>query len=230
MTRTISVVILATVLALTSSVVEAQWPYIPVPIGAYGFGGYGAFGAYGYGPYRGYGFSPYAGYGYAPCGGFGGVYGGYGSGPFNYGLYRQQAFQTRLIFRQQQQAIIGQIQDAQSRLEKLDTVEQQLLQKYLDMNDSDKAAVRANLMTDYLSLDAQEMNGWKQDAAVQAIIGEDLPRLDGVAQLRDMSESDQTRFRSEMLQKYRTLSFLEQQSWQKDQVVGIIMGKGWWLK
>ena len=66
----------------------------------------------------------------------------------------------------------------------------------------------------------------QRDAVVQIIIGQDLPLLDGVAQFREMGESDRIRFRTTMLQKYRS----GQQSWQKDRVVGTIMEKDWWLK
>ena len=94
-------------------------------------------------------------------------FGGYG--PFNYSqqLFQQQASLTQQIFQQQQQAIIGQVQEAQSQIEKLDGSKQQLFKQYLDMSDSDKATVRAGLMNDYLNLDAHGKEGWKRDAVVQ---------------------------------------------------------------
>ena len=218
MTRSITVIFFVVAIALTSSAAKAQWPYVRIS-GAYGFGGYG-----GYGPYGGYAFGPYSGYG--------GLYGGYGYGPLNYSqqLYQQQASLTQQIFQQQQQAIIGQIREAQGRLKRLDGIKQQMFQQYLGMSDSDKAAVRVGLMNDYLKLDAHGRDGWKRDAVVQIIIGKDLQRLDGLAQFRNMSEPDKIQFRQAMLQKYRSLSQSEQQAWQNDQIVGSIMGKDWWVK
>ena len=98
------------------------------------------------------------------------------------------------------------------------------------MSDSDKASVRTRLITDFLKLDARGKEGWKRDAVVQNIIGQDLPRLDGVSQVLDMSETDRIQYRHAMLQKYRSLSPSEQKAWQNDEVVGLIMGKDWWLK
>jgi hypothetical protein len=85
-------------------------------------------------------------------------------------------------------------------------------------------------MTDYLDLDAHGKEDWKRDAVVQNILGQDLQRLDGVSQLRNRSESDRIQYRQAMLQKYRSLSPSEQQAWQNDEVVGLVMGKDWWLK
>jgi hypothetical protein len=230
MTRTITTIAFVVALVLGSSTVEAQFP---IPVGP-GFGGYGGFGPYGggYGGYGGYGgFGNYGGL-YNGYGGYGG-YGGFGGyGPFNYSqqLYQQQASLTQQVFQQQQQATIGQIQVAQGQLEKLDGSKQQLFKQYLDMSDPDKAAVRARLMTDYLNLDARSKEGWKRDAVVQNIIGQDLQRLDGVSQVRDMSESDRIQYRQAMLQKYRSLAPSEQKAWRDDQIVGMIMGKDWWPK
>ncbi len=206
--RAIAVVLAA--LSLTASVTNAQSPY-PGMYGGYGFGGYG--------------YSPYGRYG-------GGGYGYGGFGPFNYSqqLYQQQASLTQQIFQQQQQAIIDQIREAQGRLQSLDAIKQQMFQKYLGMSDSEKAAVRAGLINDYVNLDAHGREAWKRDAVVQLIIGQDLARLDGVANFRNMSVSDKIRFQQVMLQKYRSLSPSEQQAWQKDEIVGAIMGKDWWLQ
>ena len=121
MTRSITAVFFVAAVAVTSSVAEAQWPYVQIIPGTYGFGGYG-----------GYGFGPYGGFNR-----FNG--GGYGYGSFNY-LYPRQALQTQQIFQQQQQAIIDRIQEAQGRLETLNAIKQQKLQKYLSMSDADKAA------------------------------------------------------------------------------------------
>ena len=98
------------------------------------------------------------------------------------------------------------------------------------MSDSDKSAVRAGLTTDYLNLDAHGREGWKRDGAIQAILGSDLQRLDVAALVREMNEPDRTRYREAMLQKYRSLPPSEQQAWRNDQIVGMIMGKDWWLK
>ncbi len=211
MTRAITIVFSIVAFALKPPAAEAQLPYVGIS-GDYGYGGYGSYGGYGYGPYAGYGW--------------------YGYGPFNYSqqLYQQQAFLTQQIFQQQQQAIIGQIREAQGRLKRLDGIKQQMFRQYLGMSDSDKAAVRAGLMNDYLNLGAHDREGWKRDAVVQIIVGKDLQRLDGLAQFRAMSESDKIRFRQAMLQKYRSLLPSEQQAWQNDQIVGSILGKDWWLK
>jgi hypothetical protein len=214
MNRSIRTIAFALTLVVASSGVNAQFP---IPVGP-GFGGYGGFGPYG-GGYYGYG-------------GYGGLaaFGGYG--PFNYSqqLFQQQASLTQQIFQQRQQAIIGQIRVAQGRLEGLDGIKQQLVQKYLEMGDSDKAAVRARLMTDYVSLDAQGREGWKRDGAIQTILGSDLARLNAAAQVREMDEPDRIRYRQAMLQKYLTLPASQQQAWRDDQIVGMIMGKDWWLK
>ena len=85
-------------------------------------------------------------------------------------------------------------------------------------------------MVDYMNLNDHRKDGWKRDPLVQMIIGEDLSRLDSVAQFRDMSEPAKVRFRTTMLNEYRSLSSTQQQSWQKDQIVGMIMGEDWWRK
>jgi hypothetical protein len=241
--RTIGVILAA--LAFTQSVANAQWsPYMGMP-GSYGFGGLGGYGPYGgygngsyggfggNGPYGGFGFGPYGGYG-GGLGGYGGGYGGYGGGygPLNYSqqLYQQQASLTQQIFQQQQQAILGQIRDAQNRLVELDAAKQRVFQQYLAMSDSDKATVRTGMMNEYLKLDAHGREGWKRDAVAQIIIGQDLQRLDGLAQFRDMSEPDKLQFRQTMLQKYRSLSPADQQIWRNDPIVSSIMGSEWWLK
>jgi hypothetical protein len=216
MNRSVTVFALVAFLAVASSAAEAQ---IPVPVGP-GFGPYDGFGPYG-------GFSPYNGYyGYGRFGGFGRY------GPLHYSqqLFQQQSSLTQQIFQQQQQAIIDQIREAQGRAENLDAIKQQMFKQYLDMSDADKAGVRARLMTDYLSLDARRKEGWKRDGAIQTIFGSDLRRLDAAAQVRAMSEPNKIRFRNGLLQKYRLLSDTEQTAWQKDEIVGMVMGKEWWMK
>jgi hypothetical protein len=209
--------------------------------GAYGGGAYGPYGG-GFSPYGGYGFSPYGGYGYGsgfggPYGGFGyspyagyAGYGGFGYGPFNYGqqLFQQQASLTQQIYMQQQHVILDQLQAAQSRLESLDATKQQLFRQYLAKSDTEKAAVRAGLINNYLRLDPYGRDGWKRDPVVQIIFGQDLQRLDGLAQFREMSDPDKTEFRQAMLQKYRSLPLADQQAWHHDQIVGNIMGRDWW--
>jgi hypothetical protein len=85
-------------------------------------------------------------------------------------------------------------------------------------------------MDDYLRLDEHDKDGWKRDGAIQAIMGSDLQRLDGVAQIQHMSEAERTRYQQAMLDKYRSLPPAEQQAWRNDRIVGIVMGKDWWLK
>jgi hypothetical protein len=213
-------------LAVLSSVAAAQGPYVQGP-GMYAYGGYG-----GYSPYGGYGgYGPYGGYGgYGSYGGYGGFYGGYGAFRFSQGLYQQQAALTQQIFQQQQLATIGQIRERQATAERLDGVRQQLFEKYLSLSDTDKAAVRAGLMSDYLNLDPRGKAGWQRDAVVQVILGQDLPRLDALAQVRELSEPDKARFRQAMVEKFRSLSAADQQAWQKDQIVEGVLGKDWWLK
>jgi hypothetical protein len=240
--RTVAIAILS--LALTAPMAEAQGPNIQIT-GVYGFGGgfspYGGFGfspyggyGYGMGPYGGFGYNPYPGYGGFPGGfGYGGLgYGGFGYGPFNYSqqLFQQQASLTQQIFQQKQLAILGQIQAAQSRLEGLEATKQQLFQQYLDKNDTEKAAVRAGLMRDFLGLDPVARGAWKRDTVVQIIIGQDIERLEGLAEFREMSEPDKDQFRQAMLEKYRALPAADQQAWQRDQIVGNILGRDWWLK
>lgn len=219
------------VVALTAA--EAAQAQFSVPF-APGFGSYAGIAPYGggYGSYRYYG--PYSrayyGYqGYGPWGGYGG-YGGYG--PFNYSqqLFQQQAALNQQIYQQQQAAIIGQVREAQGRLTNLDDMKQQLFQNYLGMSTADKAAVRAGLMADYLNLDEHGKEGWKRDGAVQAIMGSDLQRLDGVTQVQHMSDAERARYQQAMLDRYRSLSPAEQQAWRSDRIVGILMGKDWWLK
>ncbi|HEX4143581.1 MAG TPA: hypothetical protein VHY91_08615 [Pirellulales bacterium] len=232
-----------TAFLLTSPVATAQAPNVQIG-GTFGFGGWngpnggGAYGPYGGGfsPYGGYGFSPYGGYGYgggfgySPYAGYGGGFGGFGYGPFNYGqqLFQQQASLTQQIYMQQQHVILDQLQAAQSRLESLDATKQQLFQQYLGTSDTEKAAVRAGMINNYLRLDPYGRDGWKRDPVVQIILGQDLPRLDGLAQFRELSEPDQTEFRHAMLEKYRSLSAPDQQLWRSDQIVGNIMGRDWW--
>jgi hypothetical protein len=208
---------------------QAQFgvPFAP-GYGSYGgFGPYGGYGGYGYyGPYsRGY----YGYRGYGPWGGYGG-YGGYG--PFNYAqqLFQQQAALNQQIYQQQQAMIVGQIREAQGRLSNLDGIKQQLFQKYMGMSAEDKAAVRSGLMGDYLRLDAHGKEGWKRDGAIQAILGSDLQRLDGVAQVREMNEAERACYQQAMLEKYRSLPPAEQQAWRDDRIVGMVMGKDWWPK
>jgi hypothetical protein len=206
--------------------IEAAQAQFGVPF-APGYGGFAPYGGYGYyGPYS----RRYYGYGgYGPWGGYGG-YGGYG--PFNYSqqLFQQQAALNQQIYQQQQGAIIGQVREAQGRLADLDGIKQQLLQKYLGMSAEDQAAVRSGLMVDYLRLDAHGKESWKRDGAIQAILGSDLQRLDGVAQVQHMSESERTHYQQAMLEKYRSLPPAEQQAWRKDRIVGMVMGEDWWMK
>lgn len=222
-------------LALASSVARAQMPNVQIG-GTFGFGGgFSPYGGFGFSPYGGYGyggglgFSPYGGTGFGPYGGYGG---GFGYGPFNFGqqLYQQQASLTQQIFMQQQNMIINQLQQAQGRLASLDATKQQLFEQYLTKSDTEKAAVRTGLMRDYLNLDPRRREGWKRDAVVQILIGQDLQRLDGLAQYREMSEPDKSEFRAAMLEKYRSLAAADQQAWQNDQIVSGILGRDWWQK
>jgi hypothetical protein len=230
--------------ALTALPAAAQGPNVQIG-GTFGFGGWnGAYGAGGFSPYGGYGFSPYGGYGYTggfggPYGGFGnspfgygGLYGGFGYGPFNYGqqLFQQQASLTQQIYMQQQHVILDQIQAAQGRLAELDATKQHLFQQYLTSNDTEKAAVRTGLINRYLALDPYHRETWKRDPVVQIILGQDLPRLDGLAQFRGLSESEKSHFREAMREKYHSLAGADRQTWQHDQVIGDIMGRDWWQK
>ena len=240
MTLVRTIILVSATFALMSPIAPAQGQNVQIG-GTFGFGGWnGPYGG-GFSPYGGPGFSPYGGYGYggfgSPIGGFGyspyagyGGVGGYGYGPFNYGqqLFQQQASLTQQIFMQQQHMILDQIQAAQSRLETLDAAKQQLFRQYLTKNDTEKAAVRAGLINDYLRLDPYGREGWKRDAVVQIILGPDLPRLDGLAQFRELSEPEKNQFRGAMLEKYRSLPLADQQAWQKDQIVGNILGRDWW--
>jgi hypothetical protein len=149
---------------------------------------------------------------------------------FGQQLYQQQASQTQQVFQQQQQGVIDRIRAGQAKVERLDAAKQQMFEQYLNMSESDKAAVRDKLSADYLNLDQRGKAGWQRDAVVQNLIGPDLPRLDALGQYREMNAADQARFRQAMLQKYRALTLPEQQSWQSDKIVGSILGKDWWLK
>jgi len=255
MTRAVGTIAIGLMaLAFAASPAEAQWPPLAGVPGPYGPGVYGPYGPYagfgnspiggfgGYGPYGGFGgnggiggfggYGPFGGYGNGPFGGYGGHYGGYGYGPLNYAqqLYQQQSSLTQQIFQQQQQALLGQIRDAQGRLAVPDAKKQEMFQQYLGMSNSDKADVRTGLMNEYLKLDGRGRDGWKRDGAVQAIIGQDLQRLDGLAQFRDMSEPDRARFRQSLRQKYQSLSAVEQQTWRDDPIIASILGSEWWLK
>ena len=223
------------VVALSCGALRAQVPTVGMTVGTgfgYGYAPYGlGYGGFGYG-----GFTPGFG-GWGGYGGFGlgmgfGPYGlGYaGFGPFAYSqqAFLQQALLTQGIFLQQQDALLGQIDQAQTRLEKLDAAKGQLFKHYLDMNETDKAAVRGGLIDDYLQLDQPGRDGWKRDPVVQLIIGRDVFRLDGVAEFRAMDPADQTNFRGAMLQQYRSLSADRQRAWQNDQVIGLVMGRNWW--
>lgn len=223
MSRLVTIVaVFGLALALSPAAAKAQWGYG----GPYGIGAYG-----GYFPYDGY--SPFGGYGFGPYAGFG-PNGGLGYGPFHYSYsprqLQQQAYLTQQVYQQQQQAIIDQLGAAQGRLEKLDTLKGQMVEKYRDLSESDKAAVQAGLVSDYLNLNARGREGWKRDAVIQALIGKELPRLDGVAEFRELSEPDKLEFRRAMLAKYRLLSAAEQRAWQSDQIVGLIMGREWWTR
>jgi hypothetical protein len=239
-----TLVCVALLLALTSSRVESQQPMVGIAVGttiggyggfapgyaAYGpgFGGWGGGYSPAYGGYGGYGLG-YGGYGLG-YGGYGLGYGGYGAFSYAQQSFRQQALVTQQIFLQQQQALLGRIAEAQGRLEKLDEVKQRLFKRYLDMSEADKAAVRAGLMDDYLQLDDLGREGWKRDAVVQAIVGQDVFRLDGVAEYRAMSGAEQVSFRRAMLEKYQNLPPGEQRAWQGDQIVSLVMGSDWWQK
>lgn len=240
MSRVLRAIVIATFsLVLTAPIASAQWPNVQIA-GTFGFGGgYSPYGGYGFSPYGGYGYGMgsynnfgYSGFGYSPYAGYGGFNGGFGYGPFNYSqqLFQQQASLTQQIFQQRQFAILGQIQAARGRLESLDAAKQQLFQQYLDKTETERAAVRAGLVRDFLRLDPAGREGWKRDTVVQIIIGQDLQRLDGLAEFRDMSEPDKDQFRQAMLEKYRSLSVADQQAWQKDQIIGNILGREWWLR
>jgi len=208
-------------LAFASSAANAQFRIATNP------GIYGGFGPYaGFGPYSD--FSPY----------YGGAYYGYG-GPAGFGynpliysqqLFQQQALISQQVFQQQQQAIIGPIETAQSRLKTLEDTKQQLVKQYVAMSDSDKAAIRGRLMREYLNLDARHREAWKRDGAMQTIIGSDLQRLESVSQIQGMSEADKAAYRRSVQKEYQSLSPSDQLTWQKDVVLGILLGKDWWSK
>ena len=201
------------IIAFSVSLADAQQPLAgaPGPWGSGPYDGYGQYPGYGFTPYGGYAFTPYGGYGYGP---FSGLNVGYGYGPWNYAqqLYQQQSSLAQQVFQQQQQAIIDQIGLAEQRLERLDANKQQMFQQLLNMKESDKQTVRAGLMQDYLKLNPRGREGWKRDPVVQAVIGEDLPRLDGFARFQDMDEADKSRFRQALLDRYRSLAPAQQES------------------
>jgi hypothetical protein len=194
-------------------------PYGPSGFAGYGFPGYGgfgpAYGAYGYG----LGF-----------GGYGLGYGGYGPFAYTQQSFQQQALLTQSIYLQQQQALLGQIDQAQNRVDALNAVKYQQLKDYLSKNEADRAAFRAGLAQDFLKLTPRQREGWKRDAVAQAILGQDLYRLDVAAQYRELTPEEQTLFREQLRQKYETLSRQEQQQWQADRVIGLVMGKDWWIQ
>jgi len=175
-----------------------------------GFGAYGGFAPYGFSPY--------------------GNYAGYGSFNYSQQLFQQQAALTQQIFQQRQQMILGQVQQAQSRLQTLDGIKQQMFTKYLELRDSDKAAVRSGLMSDYLSLDDRGRESWKRDGVLQQILGPDLPRLDSVSQIKNLTDLEKQQLRDDTIAKYRGLTPAEQKAWQADPILAIIMGPNWWLK
>jgi hypothetical protein len=201
---------IALVFATWAAIGQAQ---VVMPLGP-GLGPYGGFAPYG-------AFAPYGPYG---------NYAGYG--PFNYSqqLFQQQAALTQQVFQQRQQMILGQVQQAQSRLQTLDGLKQQMFAKYLELRDSDKGAVRSGLMNDYLSLDDRGRESWKRDGVVQQIIGPDLPRLDSVSQIKNLTDAEKQQLRDDTLAKYRALTPAEQKAWQSDPILAIIMGPSWWLK
>jgi hypothetical protein len=220
MTRSTIIASLVASFLLSFSAAKAQFG---VPLGP-GFGAYG-----GFGPYGGR-FWAYGGYGpYGPNAYYGGL-GGYGPLVNSQQLFLQQAAFNQQIYQQEQQAMVGQVQLAQARLGQLDTAKQQLLNQYAAMSDSDKAAVRSGLIRDYLKLDANGREGWKRDSAVQTIVGADLKRLEAVAQVSEMNDADRARYKQAMLQKYRALPPADQLAWQKDEIIGMILGPQWWLK
>lgn len=179
--RVVYGIVCVAVLHISSTAAQGQVPFrvVPGPVGVGGVnvGGFGPVGiSAGFG-----GFSPY---GFGGFGGFGGLNGGFGYGPFNYSqqLFQQQSSLTQQIYQQQQNSLLNQIDAAQSQLNRLDGIKQQMFQQYLGMNDSDKARVRAQLVNDYLRLDFYGRQAWKRDPVVQHIIGQDLPRLDSLPQ------------------------------------------------
>ena len=156
--------------------------------------------------------------------------GGYGGFQFSQGLYQQQAALTQQIYAQQQLALVGQIRERQATADGLDATRQQLFQQYLNLSDSDKAVVRAGLMSDYLSLDPRGRAAWQRDAVVEIILGKDLQRLEAAAQVPEMDPADQSRLRASLREKFRSLAAADQRAWQKDPVITRILGKDWWLK
>jgi hypothetical protein len=230
MLRAVSVV--AVLLSCTvASSVYAQVPVIGMS-GPMVVGGYGAYGPYfGSGRYSisvGYGYGPYAaGYGYGD--GFG--YGAFDYRAFLYGqqLYQQQSLQTQQIFQAQQTALLARLEEAKERVDRLDALKEQLFVDYLKMNDAEKAKTRLDLMNTYVLLDPHDREGWKRDAVVQILIGDELPRLDAYAEYRTMDPADQARFRQQLVAKYRIMPDTEQAAWRNDPIVASILGKDWWL-
>ncbi len=188
--------------------------------------GFGGFPSYGFGGY------PYGGFGLGGSGLYGGAGLGYGFGPirFGQGLYQQQAALTQQIYMQQQAGLLGQVRERQDTVARLDATRQQMFEQYRNLSDSDQATVRAGLMSDYLSLDAHGRAAWQRDAVVQIILGKDLARLDAAAQVDQLDPADQSRLRTALVDKYRSLAAAERLAWQKDPVVLRILGKDWWQK
>jgi hypothetical protein len=181
----------------------------------------------GFGPYGGIGpYGAFAPYGAGPYGNFA----TFGAVDYSQLLFQQQAALTQQVYLQRQQAIVGQVQQAQTQLQSLDATKQQMFTKYLGLNDSEKTAVRSRLMSDYLSLDDHGKEGWKRDGVMQQILGADLPRLDSVGQIKNLTEPQKAQLRDDTLNKYRALSPADQKTWQSDPLLAIIMGKDWWLK
>jgi hypothetical protein len=227
MTGVVRAVVFVFAITILASAADAQFAGAGFP------GGFPGPVPYAYG--APYGVAPYglAG-GFGPNGGLGGYgrYGGHNYGTFNFAqqLFQQQSSLTQQIFQQQQAALIGQVHEAEGRLARLDSMKQQMFTQYLNMSDSEKTQVRVGLMNDYLGLDERTRAAWKRDAVAQIVIGQDMPRLDGLAQYRSMSGDDRQRFRQAMIDKYHGLTPQEQQAWQSDPILSSVMGGNWWLK
>jgi hypothetical protein len=228
MTRSASLVA-AFALAIGSSAANAQFPVLPGPPIYAGFGPYAGYAPYAsFGPYGGvaYGYGGLAPYGFGGAGGLA----GYGPLLYSQQLFQQQALVNQQIFQQQQQAIVGQVQAAQGRLKVLDDKKHQLLQQYQAMSDSEKAAVRAGLLKEYLTLDPHRREGWKRDEAIRTILGSDLERLDSLAAIEGQSAAEKDEFVRSLLARYRSLSPAGQKAWQSDEVLRSLLGNDWWLK
>lgn len=126
--------------------------------------------------------------------------------------------------------MIGQLAGAQDRLDRLDPTKQQMFEQYLKMSDSEQAAVRGNLLVDYLNLSPHGRELWRRDAMVQSILRPELSRLDGLAQYEQLSEADKGRFRDDVRAKYRALPADQQKAWQQDSILARVMGSNWWLE